>query len=195
MVAQFCEHSGIDLPRIKDYDARADYIVANHFDSWVGFYVHRWGVHAEKLSKALKAANKRFMAIDSWSRNPEEAITAFGIDYRLLYEKGLEGVFVQARETNKWRKHREGEYVREENSVYTFLAHKAYEPRLKYYWAEATANRPEFWNSLLDLPHVLERETYGYLWTTTAQGGQFSKTTDGVCVIWGNDLTAQPRGI
>ena len=45
----------------------------------------------------------------------------------LLYENGLEGLFVRAMETNKWRKHREGEYVREQNNIYTFLAHKAYE--------------------------------------------------------------------
>jgi hypothetical protein len=188
MVAQFCEFKEIELPVFEDYDARADYIVDYHFSDWISFYVHRWAGHIEKLSSALRPLGKKLMAIDAWSRNPEEAITAFGIDYRLLYEKGLEGLFVQARETNKWRKHREGEYVREENSIYTFLTHKAYEPRLKYYWAEATANRPEFWNSLLDLPHVLERETYGYLWTATFQADRFQKTTAGICVIWGNDL-------
>ena len=129
------------------------------------------------------------MAIDAWSRNPEEEITAFGIDYRLLCEKGLEGVFVQARETTKWRKHREGEYVREQNSIYTFLTHKAYEPRLHYYWAQATVNLPEFWNTVQDLPNVAERETYGYLWTKSVVEGHAENVCDGLCIIWGNDLT------
>lgn len=191
MVVQFAEYHGIPIPEFADYDERADYIVKNYFAEWTAFYVHRWGTHVNKVSKALRRHQKSFMAIDSWSRNPEELITAFGIDYKVLYENGLEAVFVQARETNKWRKHREGEYVREENSVYTFLTHKTYEPRLTYYWAEATINLPEFWNSVLDLPHVLERETYGYLWTTSFANGRFSKTTEGICVIWGNDLTEQ----
>lgn len=191
MVEQFAAYHGLKLPSFEHYDERADYIVENYFPEWVRFYVHRWGQYVEKITAQLKPHGKTMMAIDSWSRNPEELLTAFGIDYRHLYEKGLEAVFVQARETNKWRKHREGEYVREENSVYTFLTHKAYEPRLRYYWAEATINLPEFWNSVLDLPHVLERETYGYLWTTCWREGMFSPIVDGICVIWGNDLTEE----
>lgn len=191
MTEQFASFHGMKLPEFEHYDARADYIVENYFAEWVQFYVHRWGLHVEKLTGLLKPNGKSLMAIDAWSRNPEELITAFGIDYRVLHQKGLEAVFVQARETNKWRKHREGEYVREENSVYGFLTHKAYEPGIRYYWAEATINLPEFWNSVLDLPHVLERETYGYLWSMNWRNGEFSKAIDGICVIWGNDLTEE----
>lgn len=131
------------------------------------------------------------MAIDSWSRNPEEIKTSFGIDYKRLYQCGLKAVFVQARETNKWRKHREGEYVTEPNSIYTFLAHKAYEPRLQYYWAQATVNVPEFWNTVQDLPNVAERETYGYLWTHYYDGEMWRQVCDGICIIWGNDLSRE----
>lgn len=191
MTDQFASFHGLKLPEFTNYDLRAAYIVEHYFAEWVQFYVQRWGQHVGKITSMLDTQGKTMMAIDAWSRNPEELITAFGIDYRVLHQKGLKAVFVQARETNKWRKHREGEYVREENSVYTFLTHKAYEPGIRYYWAEATINLPEFWNSVLDLPHVLERETYGYLWTMNWREGAFSKAVDGICVIWGNDLTEE----
>lgn len=194
MIEQFKDYSNMFIPDIEDYDQRADYIVENYFSEWVQFYVYRWGAHVEKLSKVLRHEGKKFFAIDAWSRNPEEMITSFGIDYRLLYEKGLNAVFIQAREANKWKKHREGEYAKEEYGVYTFLTHKMYEPRLKYYWAEAAINVPEFWNAVLDIPHVLERENYAYLWTTFAEDGQFKKVVEGVAVIWGNDLTSEQWG-
>lgn len=188
MVDQFKAHSKLELPSLSEYDARADYLVEHYYEDWVDFWVQRWGRHVDTICRALSERGRRMYAIDAWSRNPEEAISAFGIDYRLLHAQGLRGVFVQARETNKWRKHREGEYVREENSVYTFLAHKAHAPELPFYWAQATANRPEFWHSVLDLPHVLERETYGYVWTRHWRDQGFERIVDGLCVIWGNDL-------
>jgi hypothetical protein len=191
MVSQFSERSGIVLPELADYDARADQVVANHFEAWVAFYVQRWADHVAKVAAALHPIGCQFIAIDSWSRNPEDLVASFGIDYRLLHENGLDAVLVQARETNKWRKHREGEYVREENSVFTFLAHKAYAPDLTFYWAQATANLPEFWNSVIDLPNVLERETYAYLWTVAFRDGAFQPCVDGICVIWGNDLSRE----
>lgn len=191
MVEQFAAYAEIEPVEIEDYDERADYIVANWMPEWIGFWRFRWGEHVARISRGLKERGKSFLAIDAWSRNPEEILVSFGIDYRLLYEKGLEAVFVQARETNKWRKHREGEYVREQNSIYTFLAHKAYEPRLKYYWAQATVNVPEFWNTVQDLPQVAERETYGYLWTHYFDGESWERICDGLCIIWGNDLSRE----
>ncbi len=191
MVDQFTSYMQLAPICLDDYDERADYIVENLMPEWIEFWCARWAGHAAKISKELRTRGKAFLAIDAWSRNPEEIRESFGIDYHLLYENGLDGVFVQARETNKWRKHREGEYVREQNSIYTFLAHKAYEPRLKYYWAQATVNVPEFWNTVQDLPHVAERETYGYLWTHCYDGTGWKQICDGLCVIWGNDLTEE----
>lgn len=188
MVDQFRCWSALNVPDLSTYDERADYIQKYMKDEWVGFWVWRWTVHARKLSSALRSHGLGFQAIDAWSRNPIEARSSFGIDYRALYEAGLEGLFVQARETNKWRKHREGEYVREENSVFTFLSHKAYEPRLRYYWAQATVNIPEFWNSMLDLPNVIQRESHAYLWSHCLRDGVWSRCIDGICVIWANDL-------
>mgnify|MGYP001232183469 CR=1 FL=1 len=191
MVSQFTEYMGADPIEIEDYDERADYITENLMPQWIEFWCFRWSVHASKVSAALQEGGKVFMAIDAWSRNPEEVRTAFGIDYKRLYQCGLKAVFVQARETNKWRKHREGEYVREQNSIYTFLAHKAYEPGLEYYWAQATVNVPEFWNTVQDLPNVAERENYGYLWTHYYGGDGWKPVCSGVCIIWGNDLTEE----
>lgn len=191
MVSQFAEYTGLKKIEIEDYDERADYITDNLMPQWIEFWCWRWAAHVLKVSTALKAGNKDFMAIDSWSRNPEEVKTSFGIDYKRLYRCGLKAVFVQARETNKWRKHREGEYVREQNSIYTFLAHKAYEPGLQYYWAQATVNVPEFWNTVQDLPNVAERETYGYLWTHYYDGEIWRQVCDGICIIWGNDLSKE----
>ncbi|OXM14566.1 hypothetical protein [Paenibacillus herberti] len=194
MVRQFQQYSEVVLPHLDDYDERANYITEHYFAEWVQFYVYRWGEHFGKLSSKLKPLGKALIGIDAWSRNPEESITAFGIDYRVLYEKGLEGVLVRAGEANKIRKHREGDYVWEENSIYTFLSHKAYEPRLQYYWAVSTVNQPEFWNAVLDLPHVMEREAFAYLWTMYGSGetGRFERAIDGLAVIWGNDIsTAQ----
>lgn len=191
MVSQFTGHTGLEDIAIEEYDARADYITDNLMPQWIDFWCWRWAVHVRKVSAALAAEEKDFMAIDSWSRNPEEIKTSFGIDYKRLHQCGLKAVFVQARETNKWRKHREGEYVREPNSIYTFLAHKAYEPGLKYYWAQATVNVPEFWNTVQDLPNVAERETYGYLWTHYYDGRAWRPVNDGICIIWGNDLTKE----
>ena len=190
MVDQFTEYAKLRPIVLEDYNARADYIVTYLMPEWIDFWCARWVMHVSKVSKELKSRGMAFLAIDAWSRNPEEIREAFGIDYHLLYESGLEGVFVQARETNKWRKHREGEYVREQNSIYTFLAHKAYEPRLKYYWAQATVNVPEFWNTIQDLPHVAERECYGYLWTHCFNGTAWEQICEGVCIIWGNDLSS-----
>lgn len=189
MVSQFMEWSGLSVPIDKDYNGRADYIQKFMPNEWIEFWVWRWTVHVSKVSRMLKTQGKGFQAIDAWSRNPIEARKAFGIDYRKLCDAGLEAVFIQARETNKWRKHREGEYVREENNVFTFLSHKAYEPRLKYYWAEATVNVPEFWNTMLDLPNVAERECYAYIWTSCFINGSWNRICDGICVIWGNDLS------
>lgn len=189
MVDQFTDYAGLERIMISDYNLRADYIVEHLYDLWVKFWVWRWSVHVSKLSSRLIPKKLTFLAIDAWSRNPESLIVNFGINYRILYQLGLEGVFVQARETNKWRKHREGEYVREQNSIYTFLSHKAFEPGLKYYWAQATVNIPEFWNTIQDLPNVAERETYGYLWTHCVCENEWHRVCEGICIIWGNDLT------
>lgn len=190
MVEQFKQYSELIIPECDDYDGRVDYINEHYFAEWVQFYVYRWGEHFGKISAQLKPLGKTLIGIDAWSRNAEESITAFGIDYRLLYEKGLEGVLVRAGEANKIRKHREGDYVWEENSVYTFLSHKTYEPRLTYYWAVSTINQPEFWNAVSDLPHVMLRETFAYMWTMYGNGdtGQFERAVDGIAVIWGNDI-------
>lgn len=189
MIDQFEAWSGLKAEKNGSYDERADYIQHYMQKEWIEFWVNRWTSHVRKVSVALKQCGKHFHAIDAWSRNPADARRCFGIDYKALYESGLEALYVQARESNKWRKHREGEYVREQNNVFTFLTHKAYEPRLKYYWAQATVNICEFWNTIQDLPHLTQRECISYLFTHFWDGSNWKGIAEGLCIIWANDLS------
>lgn len=189
MTTQFSEWSGIMIDKNISYQERRHLICSSYYEEWVRFWVWRWKCHISKLRKRLSPKTQIF-ALDAWSRSPENCRYDFGIDYRELYESGLSGVFIRAGESSKWRKHKEGEYAKEECSVYTFLAHKAYEPRLKYFWVQPVVNVPEFWNTVEDLPNVSRRELNAYMGLHYQNGKYWDKVLSGICLIWANDLDA-----
>lgn len=188
MTAQFSMWSGITISEDYSYQERRRLICSSYYEEWVSFWVWRWKCHISKLRKKFLPETQIF-ALDAWSRSPENCRNDFGIDYKELYESGLSGVFVRAGESSKWRKHREGEYAKEECSVYTFLAHKAYEPRLKYYWVQPVVNVPEFWNTVEDLPNVSRRELNSYMGLHFQNGDAWEAVLSGLCLIWANDLS------
>ena len=162
MVEQFSQHSSIEVDGRLDYEGRRRFISEGFYDEWVDFWCWRWACHVGRIHDAIAVYGASFMALDAWSRSPEECRRLFGIDYRMLCDKGLEKVFVRCGESSKWRKHREGEYARQDCSMYTIMAHALYEPRLSYLWVQPTANVPEFWNTVQDLPQVSRRELSAY---------------------------------
>lgn len=191
MVEQFSQHSSIEVDGRLDYEGRRRFISEGFYDEWVDFWCWRWACHVGRIHDAIAVYGASFMALDAWSRSPEECRRLFGIDYRMLCDKGLEKVFVRCGESSKWRKHREGEYARQDCSMYTIMAHALYEPRLSYLWVQPTANVPEFWNTVQDLPQVSRRELSAYfaLHVMSDEDGCWKKALDGVCIIWGNDLS------
>ncbi len=182
MVEQFSKKMHVEVP---DQDS-AGFILEHHRGSWAEFWCLRWEEFVSKLAEITVHCRKGLMALDAWSRHPIDLYWEFGIDYQRLGKMGLEKVMVQAREANKWRKHKEGPYAVEGAMIGTFLSHKLHAPDVSFYWAMATVNAPELWDAVLDLPNVLERESIAYLTLSIYENDGWKAIVDGVCLIWGN---------
>lgn len=170
-----------------DEDPRsAEYVLESLRPQWSEFWCQRWETFVAKTAAVTIKQGKGLIALDAWSRHPIDLYIDFGIDYNRLGKQGLQTVMVQAREANKWRKHKEGTYATEGAMLATFLAHKVRAPNVEFCWAMPTVNDPELWNAILDLPNLLEREGFGYLTQCYYDGHGWTQLLDGVCLIWGN---------
>ena len=92
MLDQFVDYSNIKLPEGKD---PAAYIWAEHRQKWIEFHVNRWDSFFDKYIKKIKAAGKEAIFNSAWTRDPFEAIYRYGVDYRRIAAKGIEGCMVE----------------------------------------------------------------------------------------------------
>ena len=92
MVRQFLEYSKINLPETEN---RAAYLWSEYRKEWIDFHVDRWGVFFDKYMKRIKEADKEAVFNSAWTRDPFEAIYRYGVDYRLIASKGIDGCMVE----------------------------------------------------------------------------------------------------
>ncbi len=92
MVRQFLDHSKIKLPETEN---RAALIWSEYRREWIDFHVCRWGVFYDKYVKRIREAGKEAIFNSAWTRDPFEAIYRYGVDYRQVASKGIDGCMVE----------------------------------------------------------------------------------------------------
>ncbi|MBQ0105005.1 MAG: hypothetical protein KBT47_03090, partial [Armatimonadetes bacterium] len=81
-----------DKAKIKE---RADYIWENYHSEWTEFVSWRWCEFHKKAVSILKPLGKFIYVNSAWTRDPIEAYHRYGLDYKKLFETGIEGFIVE----------------------------------------------------------------------------------------------------
>lgn len=190
MIEQFTDYSTIHVNGTTTSE-KSDDIWNNHRAEWMNFYTKRWGQFYHKVSLALKAVGKELATMDAWARGPADSIYDFGIDYRELYNAGIDYYVMQSREENWGRRGHCDPFVWEPGQIAAVATIKARAPHLKLLWAISACVATEHWNAIRDLPNVLERQLLGLPVTGyLTPKGTFKRSYDGFVAHEADYLTS-----
>ena len=190
MVLQFKKWSGLSVPG-DSIPERAAWIWREQRTNWIRFWVQRWAAFYRKLSSTLKNAGKQLASMDPFARGPADSVYDFGFDYKAVAKAGLECLCLQSQEESWGRRWRHPWYVWEPDQAIASASIKAQSPELKLIWSMCTANAPEEFYSVRDIPTTVERQLLSLPLTTFIdRKGRYRRAFDGIQNIFGMDLTA-----
>lgn len=197
MLMQFQEHSGVkfadDIASRLDFDEQSDiekrqkYIWYNLRQEWIEFYVWRWQKFWGKICAALHKNGKKIMINNAWASDPFEAIYRYGLDYKKLYEAGVD---VFAAETLP-----DGsELLGEQQDIFNKYLSMAqlmnvYSPGFKLLNLLGIKDCTEEWDIIHHSPTRLDRIMHAQasLYTKTPEG--FSNSANGYMITLGDGIT------
>ena len=180
MLDQFVTYSNIDYPdHIKarlgfdeqsDIDARHQWIWHSLRKEWIEFYVWRWEKFWGKVATALHAKGKKIMINNAWCSDPFEALYRYGIDYRKLYQAGVDIIVAEAVCDSIELIGKQGDVFNKFITMAQLM--DAYAPNNKLLALLGVKDCTEEWDILHHAPTRLDRTMY-------AQGSIYRKDKDG----------------
>ena len=196
LLDQFKSHSGVSYPDFiterlgfdeqSDIDARADYIWGNLRREWIEFYVWRWCSFWGKIASALHARGKKVMINNAWCSDPFEALYRYGIDYKKLYEVGVDCFVAETVADGLEFLDGIGDVYRQFMTMAQLM--KAYSPDRKLLTLLGVKDCTEEWDMLHHEPMRLERAMYT-LGSLYLGGKENVHSTDGYMVTLGDGIT------
>ncbi len=74
----------------EDIENRQKYIWGELRKEWIDFYSWRWESFWKKVCDAFHEYGKKVLIVNAWTSDPFEAIYRYGIDYKRLYNAGVD---------------------------------------------------------------------------------------------------------
>lgn len=105
MINQFTGASGVKLPvefsgkldgKAELFKKRGEWVWKNKRAEWIRFHVERWTAFWKKVIDTVHIVDKKVVFNTAWTRDPFEAIYRYGIDYRRIFNLGVDGFIVEA---------------------------------------------------------------------------------------------------
>lgn len=198
MLEQFSAHSNVTFPRaIKDrlgfdeqadIDARHDYIWHSLRREWIDFYAWRWEKFWGKVASALHKKGKKVMINNAWCSDPFEAIYRYGIDYKRLYNAGVDYFVAEAVSDG-------GELLGESGDVFNrYMAMvqlmSAYSPDKKLLTLLGVKDCTEEWDILHHAPTRLDRIMHGQASLYLKNSDGYRTSSSGYMITLGDGITA-----
>lgn len=182
MVGQFLEEAGLTLSReipaacdgkARAIARRAAWIWAHRRAAWIGFHVRRTQRFWRKIATVVHARKKQLVLNTCWTRDPFEAISRFGVDYRALAEAGADAFLVEAAgavqemggDLPYGTAHGQSWTGWDPTRILcrfqtTIMLIKAAAPRTKLVFLNGVKDTHEAWNGISHAPTNLESEIY-----------------------------------
>ena len=197
MLEQFAQHTEIKLPPDilgdmgNDSDEnkcrRGEWLWNEHREAWIRFYAWRWGVFWKKLCDRLHAIDKKVISLGVYCTDPFENLYCMGIDLKVLYEAGVDGLVPNIVPTGMRLQHPDWR-----DPFYNYMNMlpfiSAYVPEQKLYTMLGVRDDTEEWDLIHHVPTNLERDIYmlsGFM-RVTPEG--MKRCTDGFMVCLGDSL-------
>jgi len=201
MVGQFMAQSGVELPaeicglidwqHREGIQKRGEYIWNQHKLEWLNFLSWRWGTFWKKICDGLHEDGKKVIVNNAWCSEPFEAIYRYGIDYKKLYEAGVDYMAAESLPTSVHSG------AKDETERYRFYDYttmpsfmRASVPEGKVLCLNGVKDSTEEWSNITYYPSNLEREIYSLTnyFLQTPEG--LMRTTEGLMVCLGDGLTS-----
>ncbi|MBD2865089.1 hypothetical protein [Paenibacillus oceani] len=200
MIDQFTAHTGIKLPAeisasVDDRDRegiqkRGAYIWNRYKREWLSFLTWRWAAFWEKVCRGLHEDGKKVIVNNAWCSEPFEAIYRYGIDYKKLYEAGVDYIAAESVATSVHMARELGPY-----RLYNYMTMptlmKAYAPEGKLICLNGVKDSTEEWSTVGHFASNVEREIYSltHYFIHTRDG--LKRSMDGFLVCLGDGLTRE----
>lgn len=200
MVDQFTAHTGIRLPQeisaaIDGSDRegirkRGAYIWNRHKREWLRFLTWRWGAFWEKICRGLHEDGKKVIVNNAWCSEPFEAIYRYGIDYKKLYDAGVDYIAAESVATSVHMARELGPY-----RLYNYMTMpalmKAYVPEGKLICLNGVKDSTEEWSTVGHFASNVEREIYSLTHYFVQKREGLKRAMDGFLVCLGDGLTRE----
>jgi len=180
MLDQFVTYSHIEYPdTIKerlgfdeqsDIDARHKWIWHSLRKEWIEFYVWRWARFWGKVAQTLHSKGKKIMINNAWCSDPFEALYRYGIDYKKLYDAGVDIIVAETVCDSMELISKHGDVFNKFITMAQLM--NAYTPHDKLLALLGVKDCTEEWDILHHAPVRLDRTMY-------AQGSIYRKDKNG----------------
>ncbi|TMV48764.1 hypothetical protein FE783_17110 [Paenibacillus mesophilus] len=200
MIDQFTAYTGISLPEeicapVDDRDRdgikkRGTYIWNRYKQEWLEFLTWRWAAFWEKICRGLHEDGKKVIVNNAWCSEPFEAIYRYGIDYKKLYEAGVDYIAAESVATSVHMAREIGPF-----RLYNYMTMpsfmKAYVPEGKLICLNGVKDSTEEWSTVGHFASSVEREIYSltHYFVHTRDG--LRRSMDGFLVCLGDGLTRE----
>ena len=198
MLCQFREHSGIIYPpeieerlcfnEQHDINIRQEYIWNTLRREWIEFYAWRWGEFWSRVSSKLHSANKKIMVNNAWCSDPFEALYRYGIDYRVLYEAGVDVICAETVPDSGELLHSDrGRLFSKYMSAAQLMS--VYNPDRELLTLLNVMDCTEEWDILHHSPTRLERAMFYLGNMYTLHNNKLKSSSDGYFITLGDGIT------
>ena len=197
MLEQFTDYSKVELPENitsrlgfdeqEDIDARQDYIWNNLRHEWINFYAWRWEKFWGKVAAKLHPAGKKIMINNAWCADPFEALYRYGIDYKRLYDAGVDYIVSETVPEGLELVDCTRNLFRQLMAMPQFIS--AFAPEGNQLTLLGVKDCTEEWDMLHHAPMRLERDMYMLSSLFYHKDGKFNHSTKGYMVTLGDGIT------
>jgi hypothetical protein len=208
MVEQFQERTGVQVPDKPAGDSstdimfRSEWIWLNHRREWIEFNTDRWVEFWATVVQSCRKHGKDVIKNSAWPTDPVDAIQKFGVDFKRLFEVGVEKMVFEAADGAvsmlggiagpdsdmpggyelPWQ-----EVAADFNSAYMLI--NAYAPDLKLIPFTITHDTFEHWDMLRHARPYMEKSIYSYTHRYRLDGSaKPQRCASGYMICLGHDI-------